>query len=217
MPFWPHVIVATPAHSGIGPTLTYRSELPLTPGSLVRVPLGAREVLGVVWACDTQPPEGLTAVQTKTVASVLDGLPALNGRWLQLVRFAAQYYQRGLGEVALAALPPQLRELDGVQLARRLKKRAKAAKPPTDGSGLAEHPASAVAPPANTHTLSPEQAEALANLAQATAPILLFGATGSGKTEVYLQATRHALDSVPPDGTATQVLVMVPEIITGTG
>ncbi len=64
------------------------------------------------------------------MTGVLEGLPPLNGRWLQLVRFASQYYQRGLGEVALAALPPQLRELDGVQLARRLKKRAKAGQPP---------------------------------------------------------------------------------------
>jgi primosomal protein N' len=28
-----------------------------------------------------------------------------------LIDFAARYYQRALGEVALAALPPQLREL----------------------------------------------------------------------------------------------------------
>ncbi len=42
----------------MGHTLSYRSELSLTPGSLVRVPLGAREVLGVVWDCAEQPPEG---------------------------------------------------------------------------------------------------------------------------------------------------------------
>ena len=106
MAFWPHVVVATPAHSGMGHTLTYRSELSLSAGSLVRVPLGTREVLGVVWDCSEQPPEGLAPAQTKSVAGVLEGLPALNNRWLQLVRFASQYYQRGLGEVALAALPP---------------------------------------------------------------------------------------------------------------
>ena len=206
MAFWPNVVVATPAHSGMGHTLTYRSELSLSAGSLVRVPLGTREVLGVVWDCSEQPPEGLAPAQTKSVAGVLEGLPALNNRWLQLVRFASQYYQRGLGEVALAALPPQLRELDGVQLARRLKKRAKAADGATpQGSGSASATAQG-------HALSAEQADALSRLDQATAPILLFGATGSGKTEVYLQATRRALDTVSPDGTATQVLVMVPEI-----
>ena len=36
----------------------------------------------------------------------------MSRHWRDLVGFAAGYYQRSLGEVALAALPPQLRELD---------------------------------------------------------------------------------------------------------
>ena len=43
---WLAVAVPTPAHSGLGEPLTYRAEAPLPPGSIVRVPLGAREVLG---------------------------------------------------------------------------------------------------------------------------------------------------------------------------
>jgi primosomal protein N' (replication factor Y) len=39
-------------------------------------------------------------------------------------------------------------------------------------------------------------------------PVLLFGTTGSGKTEVYLTAAEHALAADPE----AQVLVMVPEI-----
>ncbi|MDP2406464.1 MAG: primosomal protein N' [Hydrogenophaga sp.] len=202
MAFWPSIVVATPAHSGVGATLTYRSELSLAPGGLVRVPLGSREVLGVVWDCPDAPPEGLTEARTKSVAGVLDGLPPLNANWRQLVKFSAQYYQRSLGEVALAALPPQLRELDNTQLARRLKKRAKAgtAGPATPGK-------------LNGHDLSDEQAEALQALAAASAPVLLFGATGSGKTEVYLRATQAVLETPVSDGESpTQVLVMVPEI-----
>ncbi|MDO9483643.1 MAG: primosomal protein N' [Hydrogenophaga sp.] len=210
MTFWPNVVVATPAHSGVGASLSYRSELLLAPGTLVRVPLGQREVLGVVWECATEPPEGLTEAQTKAVASVLDGLPPLNARWRQLVKFAAQYYQRSLGEVALAALPPQLRELSNEQLARRLKRQAKAAHTlktttPTDAA-----PAPAAS---DGHDLSDEQRQALAALHSAQAPVLLFGATGSGKTEVYLRATREVLDTATPEGSSpTQVLVMVPEI-----
>ncbi len=199
MAFWPSVVVATPAHSGVGASLTYRSELSLAPGTLVRVPLGAREVLGVVWDCPTAPPEGLTEAQTKPVAGVLEGLPPLNARWRQLVRFAAQYYQRSLGEVALAALPPQLRDLGNVQLARRLKRRAKAE---------AARGALAAVPDATDPVLSEEQQAALHALADAQAPVLLFGATGSGKTEVYLQAARRALAAHAD----AQVLVMVPEI-----
>mgnify|MGYP006166143201 CR=1 FL=1 len=44
------VVVATPAHAGLGAALTYEHPEVLAPGTLVRVPLGKREVLGVVWA-----------------------------------------------------------------------------------------------------------------------------------------------------------------------
>ena len=213
MTFWPNVVVATPAHSGVGASLSYRSEPLLAPGTLVRVPLGQREVLGVVWDCGTVPPEGLTDAQTKAVASVLD-VPPLNARWRQLVKFAAQYYQRSLGEVALAALPPQLRELSNEQLARRLKRQAKAA---NAVKTTAANTVPTTTPPAlaarDGHDLSDEQRQALAALHGAQAPVLLFGATGSGKTEVYLRATREVLDTATPEGEApTQVLVMVPEI-----
>ena len=202
MAFWPSVVVATPAHSGVGASLTYRSELSLARGTLVRVPLGAREVLGVVWDCPATPPEGLTDAQTKTVAGVLEGLPPLNDQWRQLVQFAARYYQRSLGEVALAALPPQLRDLSNVQLARRLKRRsATGMSHPVDAGGVSGGVT-------DGHDLSDEQRQALDALASARAPVLLFGATGSGKTEVYLQATQRALAT----HTGAQVLVMVPEI-----
>ena len=204
MSFWPGVVVATPAHSSVGGILSYRSESPLTPGALVRVPLGSREVLGVVWDCPDTPPEGLGETLTKPVAGVLEGLPPLDPRWRQLVKFAAQYYQRSLGEVALAALPPQLRELDAVQLARRMKRREKKA-------GAVGTAASTTL--ANVPEPSDEQVAALQALSTATEPVLLYGATGSGKTEVYLRATQAVLEQVTPDGEApTQVLVMVPEI-----
>ena len=46
------VALHTPSHSGVGDLLSYASEHPLAPGTLVRVPLGTREVLGVVWDTD---------------------------------------------------------------------------------------------------------------------------------------------------------------------
>ena len=55
MTHWLAVAVATPAHSGLGEPLTYRADAPLAPGSIVRVPLGAREVLGVVWGTAATP------------------------------------------------------------------------------------------------------------------------------------------------------------------
>jgi len=197
MTHWPKVVVATPAHSAVAGPLTYRSELPLAPGTLVRVPLGKREVLGVVWESATDR-GGLLEMQTKNIAGVLDTLPPLNTYWQTLVSFTSSYYQRSLGEVALAALPPQLRELTGVQLTRRLKR------PVLDTS----HAQDTTDLPA----LSAQQQTALAEFdAESSAtkrPALLFGATGSGKTEVYLRLAARALAQDP----SAQVLVMVPEI-----
>jgi primosomal protein N' len=85
----------------------------------VRVPLGRREVCGVVWDATAPPPDPSAL---KSIVGPLEGLAPLPASWRELVAFTAGYYQRSLGEVALAALPPQLRELDAVQLARRLKR-----------------------------------------------------------------------------------------------
>ncbi|MFM8696533.1 MAG: hypothetical protein ACKOEN_07590, partial [Betaproteobacteria bacterium] len=43
------VVVDLPHHSGLGGALSYRHATPLEPGTLVQVPLGRREVLGIVW------------------------------------------------------------------------------------------------------------------------------------------------------------------------
>ncbi|MBP9522090.1 MAG: primosomal protein N', partial [Ottowia sp.] len=123
---WLAVAVPTPAHSGLGEPLTYRAEAPLPPGSIVRVPLGAREVLGVVWG-EAAAPEPALAAQVRPIAGSFDGLAPLGDDWRQLIAFTARYYQRALGEVALAALPPQLRTLSGTQMARRLKRQRDAA------------------------------------------------------------------------------------------
>jgi primosomal protein N' (replication factor Y) len=210
MPLTVSVLVHTPAHSGLGGALTYLSEHRLTPGSLVRVPLGSRETLGVVWdeAVSTQS-ETHSASQDatpahaklKTISAELSGLPPLNAAWRALVAFAASYYQRSPGEVALAALPPQLRDLDNTQLARRLKTKSKAAQAPEAAPN--EVHAKPSLPP-----LTPEQTAALAAMAQHPGPYLLFGATGSGKTEVYMRRVADNLAHNPQ----AQALVMVPEI-----
>lgn len=100
-----HVALQTPSHSGVGDLLSYASERPLSPGTLVRVPLGTREVLGVVWDADEAPGELPDGATLRPIAGVLEGVAPLDASWRRLVGFAARYYQRALGEVALAALP----------------------------------------------------------------------------------------------------------------
>ncbi|MFM1950128.1 MAG: Primosomal protein [Pseudomonadota bacterium] len=192
---WLDVAVSAPAHSQVGGLLTYSCERPVQVGHLVRVPFGKREVLGVVWRVHAQAPSHLTQSAVKNVTAVLDGVSPLSTHWLQLVQFTAQYYQRTLGEVAMAALPPQLRDLTPVQLARRLKK--------TDVSEDAIKAALETPWP-----LSEQQTQVLAQMADTSGPFLVHGATGSGKTEVYLQAVARCLAENPE----AQALMMVPEI-----
>ena len=103
------VLVATPAHSSVSGPLTYLSERTLAPGTLVRVPLGRREVLGLVWEPGEPAGQAGTDLELRPVTEVLDGIAPLTPAWRQLVAFAGRYYQRSAGEVALAALPPRLR------------------------------------------------------------------------------------------------------------
>ena len=191
------IVIAMPAHSALAGALTYRSETDLVPGTLVRVPFGKREVLGVVWDAAASS-LAVDDASIRSIAGLLDGLNPVSTNWRQLVSFTAGYYQRSLGEVALAALPPQLRDLTAVQLTRRLKR------PVADTSSTP--------PTAEPLALTAQQAAALAEFAGESAgamrPALLFGATGSGKTEVYLRAAAKALADDP----LAQVLVMVPEI-----
>ncbi len=193
------VLVATPAHSSIRGPLSYRSELPLAPGTLVRVPLGRREVLGLVWDAVDTPDDGRLEMEDKPILGPLEGIPPLAPTWRQLVTFAGNYYQRSGGEVALAALPPQLRGLTALQLARRLRRK------PADAATQTIETAAVVT---KGVALSTEQTQALEQIAANRGPFLVYGATGSGKTEVYLQAVQALLQSNPQ----AQALVMVPEI-----
>lgn len=230
------VAVQTPAHSGLGDVLSYRHTEPVAAGTLVRVPLGAREVLGVVW--DAAPAHGIAMQELRAVARVITQLPALDKHWRRLVAFAARYYQRSMGELALASLPAPLRDLTLEQLTRRLQRHSTAkGKPPpqpklSESSELPELlklPASALPP-----VLSAEQSRVLERIRAATEPadstdhadhppspeptdrpnspqggvFLLYGSTGSGKTEVYLQCAARVLAR----HASAQVLVLVPEI-----
>ena len=185
------IAVETPQHAGLAACLDYQSEFPLAPGTLVRVPLGKRDVPGIVWRAGGDGTA--VGVELRPVRQALTALPPLSDAWRQLVGFAAGYYQRGLGELALAVLPPELRRLDATQIDRRLA-RLKPVTPSSRSDQVGQ-------------TLSGDQAAAVAALrAEAPVTTLLHGVTGSGKTEVYLQAAARALAA------GRQVLVLVPEI-----
>ncbi|GAB3403559.1 primosomal protein N' [Massilia agilis] len=164
-------------------------------GQLALVDFGRREAVGLIVAVKREsdvPPEKL-----KDAIAVRTQLAPLSPTWLALAQFAADYYQRPLGEVALPGLPKNLRVGTTVPLDRAIKKLAK--------QEAVHDPA-----PAGMPVLNPAQqlaADAIGS-AQGFAPMLLYGVTGSGKTEVYLQACAQVLAREPD----AQILVMVPEI-----
>ena len=186
------VAVETPQHAGVGGVLDYLADRAWPAGTLVRCPLGRRTVPGIVWRRAPATVDA-PADRLRPVAEVMDSLPPLPQAWRALVDFAAGYYQRGTGELALSVLPPELRKLGAAQVAQRVARLIKTP-PPAPGG-----------PPPAWPVLSAEQAAALEGL-QHTGPVLLHGATGSGKTEVYLRAADQALQA------GRQVLLLVPEI-----
>ena len=188
------VAVETPQHAGLGGVLDYLGTQAWPAGTLVRCPLGRRTVPGIVWgAACAGTAETTPADRLRELAEVMDSLPPLPQAWRALVDFAAGYYQRGTGELALSVLPPELRKLTAVQVAKRVARLLKA--PPVAPGG----------PAPQWPALSAEQTAVLDSLPP-EGPVLLHGATGSGKTEVYLRAAERALQA------GRQVLVLVPEI-----
>lgn len=163
-------------------------------GQLALVTFGRREMVGLIVAVGAD--SIVSRDKLKPVIAIRRELPALNEEWITLCRFAADYYQRSLGEVALPSIPKNCRLSTTTALDKALKKELK---------NSAEQSGNSKAPPLNA-----AQQKAVDHIAgaQGYTANLLFGVTGSGKTEVYLQAAtqllrRHA---------SAQMLILVPEI-----
>ena len=165
----------------------------LCAGDLVSVPLGKRMVVGAVW---DDAPQGTLAdgasARLKEVAAKLDA-PALPDDLRQFIDWVAHYTMAPRGAVLALALKANL--LAPVGLARG-SRRAAVAQPNPDFPGPVLSAAQA------------QEAARLQALVQARdfSVTLLEGVTGSGKTEVYLEAVATALRG------GRQALLLLPEI-----
>jgi primosomal protein N' (replication factor Y) len=152
------------------------------PGSVVRVPFGARKLTGFVLDLIAESP----VVDVKEVEEVKDEELSLIPEILDLCRWVSRYYLAPVGEVLRSALPAGLGK-----------------KTP---EGLVSTPGGV-----SEIVLGPEQQVALDALSAALAKknaesFLLHGVTGSGKTEVYLRAAEEAVSG------GGKVLILIPEI-----
>ena len=176
-------------------------------GQFVRVPFGKREVAGLIVGVNKT--SDIDPQKIRDVIELRHQITALSSHWMQLCEFAAEYYQRPFGEVALPAVPKALREAKVGTIDRAIKKLAALAK-----TKETENIASAENPQHVTHTLNEQQQQAVDAIATTTAYAchLLFGITGSGKTQVYLQAAKALLEKTKARGESAQILILVPEI-----
>lgn len=180
------------------PELDYKvpAEQLLAVGDIVMVPVGRQQKAGIVTGL--RPWTDIENKRLRSVSAVRFGISPLSSEWLSLTRFASHYYCRTWGEVAIPALPTFFRKKPGVRYQSSLEKIRTLPAPE-------KNPA-----PAPALDLNPEQKDAIAAIltAKGFQTWLLFGVTGSGKTEIYLQVMRRVLEQSPQN----QVLLLVPEI-----
>ena len=100
---WVSVVLDLP----LGGPFDYRTTEPVAVGDRVIVPFGRRKMVGVVVDLPAEP--NYDPALVKEVEQVLQDVAPLTSSWIKFARFAADYYQRPLGEVILPALPSPLR------------------------------------------------------------------------------------------------------------
>jgi primosomal protein N' (replication factor Y) (superfamily II helicase) len=162
---------------------TYEVDDGVGKGAVVSMPLGRSQVRGVVVGDEAAMPEGVDPVPVNGVVDEVS--PEL----VDLALWMAEYYGSTPAR-ALALVAPPSR-------ARRGERRA-----PAESYALSTEDAPVV--------LSPLQEAAVARIEEALAAggghFLLWGETGSGKTEVYLRACAAAM------ARGREAIVLVPEI-----
>jgi primosomal protein N' (replication factor Y) (superfamily II helicase) len=102
--------------------LTYRLPAPLARsihvGQRVRAPLGRgdKPTSGYCVRIDDQIPEGLEPSRIKELVEILDPLPLIDGKMLELSRWLAEYYACSWGQALDAAVPAGVKKHAGTRV-----------------------------------------------------------------------------------------------------
>jgi len=167
----------------------------IKPGYRVSVPFRKHTSVGFVMEITQTLPKDLVCENIKEIKDILDNDPIFSTQMLDLLKWMSKYYCAPIGEVCKASIPSKLIQIKPV-------KRRKISEP-------AEKNFSKIN--SAQLTLNSEQAAALNSIINSLSskdkkPILLHGVTGSGKTEVYLQAFEE-VEKMNAHG-----ILLVPEI-----
>ncbi|MBC99659.1 MAG: primosomal protein N' [Halobacteriovoraceae bacterium] len=179
------VAVNTPFNRSL---LTYSSELDLCAGDLVLVPLGKnRKEKGCVLDKITDVKKlaaELDLDKIKKIDELFVGLPRLDERFLEFLKWVSQYYHYPVGQHIFDVLPKPMKRPQNVELLEGINE-------PLD------------------YELTSEQASAIETIEKKLDRFhktLLHGVTGSGKTTVYSETIKKVMKK------GRNVLFLVPEI-----
>lgn len=167
-----HEIVSVAVSSVLPETLTYlqNSDFKVKRGDIVTIPLGMRQISGLVTATQTISSDLLPQeFELKPVTALSGEYPPLHEAHVKWLEWLSDYYIHPPGLVAQLCFPP---------LSRTEKKR-KSSRPPVIPEVA----------PGHIHQLNSEQQNCVDSIwsAQNSHVHLIHGVTGSGKTEIYLE------------------------------
>ncbi|MBQ9630519.1 MAG: primosomal protein N', partial [Treponema sp.] len=153
-------------------------------GSRVLVPFGARRLNALVVSISKDLPSNLPKEKIRSIKRIIDKEPIFPNSLLSLSFWMKDYYVSTLGETIFTMLPSAKRESSSVSFSFD-----------SDFSFT------------KSLSLSEEQKKAISDILTSKKVFhYLYGETGSGKTEVFLQVAQKILDS------GKSVIYLVPEI-----
>ena len=167
---------------------TYKSKVAIKKGTRVVVPFGKKSIIGIV-VKKISNPNSLKGL--KEIISIADNHTCFDKSIFNTILWASEYYHHPIGEVFFSFMPTLLRKkndkiISSLSKASEYKLNAKDKR----------------------FKLTKEQNDNLSKLNKIEGfnPSLIYGVTGSGKTEIYLQLAEKFIKK------NKSILVLVPEI-----
>ena len=167
---------------------TYKSKEVIKKGKRVIVPFGSKSIVGIV-VKKIAKPKSLKGL--KEIISIVDEHSCFNGSIFEAITWASDYYHHPIGEVFFSFMPTLLRKQNDKIII-----------------DLDDNTEYKLNEEDKKLKLTKEQNINLSKLNEVEkfSPSLIYGVTGSGKTEIYLQlAEKFILQN-------KSILILVPEI-----